>query len=86
VSIADSGGLEVAGTFADRWVWITIFSALLVMVVPLMVVWVILNLPAELKVVATIGIIVLWGVVSGYKDWVVSKRQEEERKAPHSPA
>jgi uncharacterized membrane protein len=86
VSIADSGGLEVAGIFADRWVWITIFSALLVMVVPLMVVWVILNLPAELKVVATIGIIVLWGVVSGYKDWVVSKRQEEERKAPHSPA
>jgi uncharacterized membrane protein len=69
----------MAANFADKWVWITIVSAALVIVVPLLVVWFILSLPAELKIVATIGIIVLWGVVSGYKDWVVSKRQEEEK-------
>jgi hypothetical protein len=69
----------MAANFADKWVWITIVSGALVIVVPLLVVWFILSLPAELKIVATIGIIVLWGVVSGYKDWVVSKRQEEEK-------
>ncbi len=69
----------MAASFADKWVWITVFSAALVVVVPLLVVWFIISLPAELKIVATIGIIVLWGVVSGYKDWVVSKRQEEEK-------
>jgi hypothetical protein len=69
----------MAANFADKWVWITVFSAALVIVVPLLVVWFILNLPAELKIVATIGIIVLWGVVSGYKDWVVSKHHEEEK-------
>jgi hypothetical protein len=72
----------MAGYIADKWLWITIFSAVLVVVVPLVVVWFIISLPAELKIVATIGIIVLWGVVSGYKDWVVSKRQEEERRVP----
>ena len=69
----------MAANVADKWVWITIFSAALVVVVPLLVVWFIISLPAELKIVATIGIILLWGVVSGYKDWVVSKRQEEEK-------
>jgi len=53
-------------------------SVILVMVLPLVVVWGILNLPADLRIVATICIIVLWGVASGYKDWVLSKEREKE--------
>jgi len=69
----------VAGNVFDKWIWITVFSAVLVVVVPLIVVWFVISLPSELKIVATIAIIVLWGVVSGYKDWVVSKRGESEK-------
>jgi hypothetical protein len=63
----------------DKWVWITILSVSLVIVGPLILVWGILSLPTELRVVATICIIILWGVVSGYKDWLVSKEREKER-------
>jgi len=66
-------------TVSDRWFWITILSVVLVLVVPLAVIWLILQVPPEIRVVATISIIVIWSVVSGYKDWIVSKRKEQEK-------
>lgn len=63
-----------------KWFWITILSVTLIMVVPLAVVWFVLELNPELRLVATIVIIVAWGVVAGYKDWIISKRKEEENK------
>jgi len=66
---------------SNKWLWFTILSAVLVLVLPLVVVWFILQVSPELRVVATIAIVVLWGVVSGYKDWIVAKRREAE-KAP----
>lgn len=62
----------------DKWLWVTIFSVVLVIVGPLIIVWGILNLPTDLRIVATICIIILWGVVSGYKDWVLSKEREKD--------
>lgn len=70
----------MGGILFDKWIWITIFSVLLVIVLPLVIVWGILNLPVELRIIATICIIVLWGVVSGYKDWIVSKEREKEQE------
>ncbi|MEM2780428.1 MAG: hypothetical protein QW791_06120 [Candidatus Bathyarchaeia archaeon] len=65
----------------DRWFWIIVISITLIVVVPLIVVWSIFYLPPELKLLATICIVILWGVASGYKDWVVSKgRNKEENK------
>jgi len=71
--------LGVSMAVSDKWVWITVFSVVLVIVVPLIVIWGILNMPPELRLIATLGIVVLWAVVSGYKDWVISKRQEAEK-------
>jgi hypothetical protein len=65
--------------FVDKWFWITVLSVFLVIVGPLILVWGILNLPVELRIIATICIIILWGVVSGYKDWIVSKEREKEK-------
>lgn len=67
---------------SDKWIWITIISVFLVLVVPLAVIWIILQAPPELRVIGTIAIIVIWSVVSGYKDWVISKRREAEEKPP----
>jgi hypothetical protein len=62
----------------DRWFFITVVAVTLVLIVPLIVVWLILQVDPELRLVATIAIIVAWGVVSGYKDWIISKRKEEQ--------
>jgi uncharacterized membrane protein len=70
----------MGGILFDKWIWITIFSVVLIIVLPLAIVWGILNLPVELRIIATICIIVLWGVVAGYKDWIVSKEQEKEQE------
>lgn len=60
----------------ERWVWIIILSLIAILVVPLIVVWVILTLPPLLKAVATVVIIVSYGIAAGYKDWVTSKREK----------
>jgi hypothetical protein len=64
----------------DKWFWITVLSVLLIITVPFLVVWGILYLPPMWALVATIGIIILWGVAAGYKDYVISKRRESEEK------
>ena len=63
----------------DKWLWITIVSIFLIITVPLIVVWFILWLPMEFRLIATILIIVLWGVVAGYKEWATSRHNEEEQ-------
>jgi len=45
----------------------------------------ILNLPSELRLVATIAIFVSWGIVAAYKDWVKSKREEQEKMEKLKP-
>lgn len=63
----------------DKWTWIILFSIISIIVVPLVVVFLILQLPPIWAFVATIIIILLWGVASGYKDYVISKRNEKEK-------
>lgn len=62
----------------DRWIWIIAASVTLVFVVPLVVIWFIVESPPEFRTIATILIIVVWGVAAGYKDWVIARRQEQE--------
>lgn len=66
--------------FSERWLWIIILGVSAIIVIPLLVVWFILQLSSELKIVATVLIIVLWGVAAGYKDWVKARREESEEK------
>jgi Flp pilus assembly protein TadB len=67
---------------SEEWLWIIVFAFLAILVGPLLIIWIILALPAELKVVATFLIIIGWGVAAGYKDWLQEKRREEERRRP----
>ena len=64
--------------FFSRWLWIIVISVVLIISVPLLVIWAILNLPPYLRLFATIALVILWGIASGYKDWVASKRKETE--------
>jgi len=51
----------------------------LIIILPLVIIWFILQLPPSLALVATVLLIILWGVAAGYKDWILYKEQEEER-------
>jgi len=63
----------------EKWLWIIIGSLVLILVTPLIVLWVILTLPPVLKVTATIILLICWGIVAGYKDWIVSSRGEKKQ-------
>lgn len=58
-----------------------IFSVILVITVPLAVIIIILNLPPEGRLIAMFLIVIGWGMVAGYKEWVTSKRKEGRPKA-----
>jgi hypothetical protein len=60
----------------DKWFWFTILSVIVIIVLPLIIVLFLIQLPDELKLVSMIALIVIWGVVSGYKDWVIARRKE----------
>ncbi|MEM2798879.1 MAG: hypothetical protein QW670_03695 [Candidatus Bathyarchaeia archaeon] len=62
----------------NKWFFIIVLSVTLIVTVPLVVVWFILQLGPESRLVATVIIILLWGVVAGYKDWIIARRKEEE--------
>ncbi|MEM2111795.1 MAG: hypothetical protein QXX08_07955 [Candidatus Bathyarchaeia archaeon] len=65
----------------EKWLWIIIVSVFLIIVGPLIVIWLIINLPTDIRVLATICIIILWGVVSGYKDWILSKEKNKLKQS-----
>ena len=70
--------IKLSSAMLDKWAWFTILSIILVIVVPLALIWLILQIPEIFRIAATIAIFVVWAVVSGYKDWVISKRKEAE--------
>ena len=70
----------MSSILSEKWLWIIILCVIAIIAIPLVVIWIILTLPPILKVVATILIIIGWGVAAGYRDWVLSKRREKEER------
>lgn len=67
----------MASVLSEEWLWIIITALILILVFPFFVLLLILNLPHPYNGLVIICIIVGWGVVSGYKDWIISKKREE---------
>jgi len=63
----------------EKWFWTIVFSLILIICVPLAVVWVILILPYPLNLILTVMIFIAWGVAAGYKDWIMSEKEEEKK-------
>jgi len=70
----------MSSPYREPWLWIIVFSLILIIVLPFAIIWFILTLPPELSFTATIIIIVMWGVAAGYKDWTIQKRKDEEKQ------
>jgi len=62
----------------NPWLWIIILSCITIIVVPLIAMAIIVNLPPPMQAVATILIIIAWGIAGGYKEWSMHKRKEEK--------
>jgi hypothetical protein len=64
----------------EKWFWIIVGSFILILIVPILIVWIIVQLPTPLNAIVTIGIVVIgWGLVAGYKEWSKSKEKEYEK-------
>jgi hypothetical protein len=66
--------------FREKWYWFIVIGVTLVFILPLIIVWTILNLDPTIRLIVTILLITAWGIASGYKDWIISKRKEEKQK------
>ena len=64
----------------EEWLWIIILSVIAILVFPLILIWLVLYLPPELRLVITIVLIIGWGIAAGCKDWLTEKRKEEKKK------
>ncbi|MEM2506836.1 MAG: hypothetical protein QXF61_07345 [Nitrososphaeria archaeon] len=65
----------------EKLFWIIIIAIALVCFFPFLVVEIILILPPTARLVVTVLIIIGWGFVAGYREWVIAKRKEEEQKS-----
>jgi len=64
----------------NEWLWIIIFCLGAIAIGPFIVLYALLSLPPELMGIATLMLIFGWGIASGYKDWVIARRQEDKMK------
>jgi len=60
----------------EKWLWIIICCLILIFILPFFIVMVLLTLPEPLNAIATLSLIILWGVVAGYKDWLIDRKKE----------
>jgi len=71
---------EILNLLKEPWLWIIILSLDAILIGPFIILWFVLSLPPQLRLLAMVLIIILWGIVSGVKDWIISKRKEEKMK------
>ena len=64
----------------EKWLWIIIVVLSLIVVLPFAIVLLIVFLPFPFNTMATICLIIGWGIAAGYKEWVMSKRKEGKQK------
>jgi len=65
----------------EKWIWLIILLLIALMVFPFIVIYLIFLLPPIWgPAIVTVIILIVWGFVRGYRDWVEAKRKEEEKR------
>jgi len=74
-------GCDMSKVWKENWFWFIILLVSLIVTVPFIVIYLVLLLPPIWgPALFMVALIIIWGLVSGYKDWVIAKRKEEEEK------
>jgi hypothetical protein len=64
-----------------NWFWYIVLFVVLIVTVPFAVIYLVLLLPPIWGPASfMVGLIIVWALVSGYKDWVTARRKEEQEK------
>jgi len=66
--------------FRQKWFWIIFLALVAIFILPFILILFVLALPGDLRLIMTILLVIGWGVAAGYRDWVKSRRKEEEEK------
>lgn len=69
----------MSSILSEKWLWIIIVAVIVTVTFPLVIIWIILVLPFPFNTLATILLIVGWGVAAGYKEWITSKEKEQQQ-------
>lgn len=64
----------------EKWLWIIIVSLIFMVLFSFTLVWILLLLPEPFNLAAFMTFIIAWGIASGYKDWILSRKKEETKK------
>jgi hypothetical protein len=64
----------------QKWLWIIILALTLISVLPFIIIYVILFSPPPYNAIIVFSILACWGVVAGYKEWVLFKKNEQSKK------
>jgi uncharacterized membrane protein YhaH (DUF805 family) len=71
----------LSGVLKDRWYWYIVLLVAVIVIVPFIVIYLVLLLPAIWgPAFFMVSLVIVWAVVSGYKDWVTARRKEDEEK------
>ncbi|RLI21148.1 hypothetical protein DRO54_04500 [Candidatus Bathyarchaeota archaeon] len=70
---------ESISIMVSEWLWIIIIALILITAFPLLVVWVIMSLPDVVQAIIVFCIIIGWGIVAGYKEWLEAKHERENK-------
>ena len=62
----------------NKWLWFTVLGCWAVMIGPFIVITVMMHLPAPIKMAGLFGLLVGYGVASGYKDWIQARKREQQ--------
>lgn len=68
----------MSSILSEKWLWIIIFAVIMIVAFPLLIVYIILLLPFPFNTLATILLIIGWGIAAGYKEWIISKEKEQQ--------
>jgi uncharacterized membrane-anchored protein len=71
----------VSKVLKENWFWVIVLFAIFIVGLPFVVIYAVFLLPPIWgPALFMIALMIVWAVVSGYKDWVTAKRKEEEEK------
>jgi hypothetical protein len=69
----------LAWIFEEKWFWIIILACASIILVPFIIVTIILDMPPYLRAIATVALVVSWGLAGAFKDWTKEKREQEKK-------
>jgi uncharacterized membrane protein len=69
----------MASVLTQKWLWIIVFSLILIVVFPVLLALLIISLPPPHNAIATFILVIGWGIAAGYKDWIISKEREQKQ-------